>query len=217
MKRTVILSSLIFFNVLSCKKEIKSETSNDLIAKEVTVEASEPTKPLDGTFLIDLEKSVVNWRGTMLLNFGEHYGTVAFNQGELKFENGKLVDGTFTVDMNTIANVDGGYNQGLVDHLKNEDFFDVELFPESKLEFKAFEYVDVNRQRIYADMTIKNVTKSINLYNVEFIPSEQKLLTKFKIDRTEFGINYEAKGFAKYKDGAISDAIELEAEIYLKQ
>ena len=38
---------------------------------------------------------------------------------------------------------------------------------------------------------------------------------KFKIDRTDWNINYASKGISAAKDYAISDAIELEVEVYL--
>ena len=56
----------------------------------------------------------------------------------------------------------------------------------------------------------------IELFNVDFDPGKNKISTKFKFDRTDFGITYSSKGVAQVKDYAISDAIELEVEVYLK-
>jgi len=213
MKRTTIL--LIFMAVCiftSCKNEANTNNENLLVSKEEIPEKS--TANLEGKIAINLEKSVVKWKGSMLFSFGNHFGTVDFKEGSLEFENNEITGGNFVVDMTTIVNTDGDYSEDLVNHLKNEDFFDVEKFPESKLEFVNFEKVDDNRLKIDANLTIKNVTKPVTLYNVDFYPKQQMLSTRFKIDRTEFGITYSSKGVAKVKDYAISDAVELEVEVH---
>ncbi|MDG4715447.1 YceI family protein [Winogradskyella marincola] len=213
MKRTIIL--LIFMAVClftGCKNEANINSESLLVSKEEVPEKS--TANLEGKIAINLEKSVVKWKGSMLFSFGNHFGTVDFKAGSLEFENNEIKDGSFVVDMTTIVNTDGDYSEDLVNHLKNEDFFDVEKFPESKLEFIGFEKVNDNRLKIDANLTVKDVTKPVTLYNVDYFPEERRLSTKFKIDRTEFGINYNSKGFAKVKDYAISDAVELEVEVY---
>ena len=213
MKRTIIL--LIFMTVCiltSCKNEANTNSENLLVSKEEMPEKS--TANLEGKIAINLEKSVVKWKGSMHFSFGNHFGTVDFKEGSLEFENNEIIGGNFVVDMTTIVNTDGDYSEDLVNHLKNEDFFDVEKFQESKLEFVNFEKVDDNRLKIDANLTIKNVTKPVTLYNVDFYPKQQMLSTRFKIDRTEFGITYSSKGVAKVKDYAISDAVELEVEVH---
>ncbi|APY09574.1 hypothetical protein BWZ20_03040 [Winogradskyella sp. J14-2] len=164
---------------------------------------------------INLETSIVNWKGSMLFSFGNHYGTVKFKEGSVEFKNNEITSGNFVVDMNTIVNTDGEYSEDLINHLKNEDFFEVDNYPVSKLEFINFEKVEDNRFKIEANLTIKDITNVITLYNVEVLPNEKKIYTKFKIDRTDFGINYSSKGVAKIKDYAISDAIEFEVELFL--
>ena len=195
-----------------CKNETKTNNENLMVSKEEIPKKS--TANLEGNIAINLEKSVVKWKGSMLFSFGNHFGTVDFKAGSLEFENNEITGGNFVVDMTTIVNTDGDYSEDLVNHLKDEDFFDVEKFPESKLEFTSFEKVDDNRLKIDANLTIKGITRPVTLYNVDYYPKEEKLSTKFKIDRTEFGINYNSKGFAKVKDYAISDAIELEVEVH---
>lgn len=48
-----------------------------------------------------------------------------------------------------------------------------------------------------------------------FDEKASKMSVKFKIDRTDWNINYASKGISSVKDYAISDAIELEVEVYL--
>lgn len=216
MKRTIIFFSLLTICMLyGCKHEAQKVASEVLIAKEDEPMQLITANPvIDGKIAINLDKSTIFWRATMLFSFGEHYGNVNFKEGFVEFDNGKIIGGSFTVDMNSIINTDSDYSQDLIDHLKNEDFFEVNTYPESKLEFTSFEYVDTNRQKIDGNLTIKDITNIIELFNVEYVPNESKIRTKFKIDRTDFGINYNSKGFAKVKNYAISDAIELEVDVY---
>ncbi|MCK7590554.1 YceI family protein [Subsaxibacter sp. CAU 1640] len=217
MRRTVILFVLVSTYIFSsCKNEDKKEVSENLLSNESNAVEVMTVNPLiNGKLVINTQKSSIFWRGTMLFSFGEHYGNVNFKDGFVELDNDKIVGGSFTVDMNTIVNTDGDYSQDLVDHLKNEDFFEVNKYPEATLEFKKFERVDKNRQKIDADLTIKGITKRIELFNVDFDPGQNKISTKFKFDRTDFGITYSSKGVAQVKDYAISDAIELEVEVYL--
>ncbi|WP_426430637.1 YceI family protein [Winogradskyella sp. HB-48] len=214
MKQTVILFALITLCIFnSCKNEPKTNNENLIVVKEETPE--EVHNNFDGLIAINVEKSIVNWKGSMLFSFGEHYGTVNFKEGSLEFKNNEIIGGSFVVDMNTIINTDGEYSEDLVNHLKNEDFFEVYKFWEAKLEFVNFEKIDGGRLKIDANLTIKGITKPMVLYNVDFLPKEKMLYTKFKIDRTDFGINYSSKGVSKFKDYAISDAVELEVELFL--
>ncbi|WP_083677143.1 YceI family protein [Winogradskyella sp. J14-2] len=214
MKRTIILLAFILACALnSCKNTSEPDNDNLLLANEEKPEVVEAN--LNENTEINLETSIVNWKGSMLFSFGNHYGTVKFKEGSVEFKNNEITSGNFVVDMNTIVNTDGEYSEDLINHLKNEDFFEVDNYPVSKLEFINFEKVEDNRFKIEANLTIKDITNVITLYNVEVLPNEKKIYTKFKIDRTDFGINYSSKGVAKIKDYAISDAIEFEVELFL--
>ncbi len=166
---------------------------------------------------LDIENSVVNWSGSYTFGFGGHEGTVKIKSGELIKEDGKITGGVFVMDMNTIVNTDGEYSQDLVDHLKNEDFFDVKNHPTAKFEITKVKYHDPNNTkfiddiylRITGDLTIKNITHNI-WYEAEINAENTKLEAKLKIDRTLWEVNFKSKSFgAKLKDGIISDAIEF--------
>jgi polyisoprenoid-binding protein YceI len=218
MKKSVILFSMMVLCVFinSCKED-NNNASSLLVKEDLVIDSSIIETPKDA-IPINLEKSTIKWRGTMLFSFGEHYGTLNFKSGYLLKSNDKLSGGSFVVDMNTIVNTDGDYSPDLVDHLKNEDFFDVAKHPEALLEFTEIEFVDKNRYKIDANLTIKGIKKAIILFNVDFIDNTNELLNekasimsvKFKIDRTDWNINYASKGISAAKDYAISDAIELE-------
>jgi hypothetical protein len=178
MKKSVILFIMLMLYVIvnSCKED-NTNTSSLLVKDEVVSDNPIIDTPKDA-IPINLEASIIKWKGTMLFSFGEHYGTVNFKSGYILKSDDKLSGGSFVVDMNTIVNTDGDYSPDLVDHLKNEDFFDVPKYPEATIEFVSVESNDVDRYKIKADLTIKGIKKPIVLMDVEFIDNSSKLLMR---------------------------------------
>lgn len=164
------------------------------------------------TYQLDITKSTLEWKGTYTFYFGGHDGNVSFTKGELYTTNKNITGGFFEIDMNTITNNDIENPEGkesLVGHLKNEDFFDVKKHPKAKLKMTKVEYYENgNEHKIFADLTIKGITLPIEFR--AFTDEEKKqLTTKFKIDRTRWGVTYNNS----IKNEALSDAIEFEATL----
>ena len=74
--------------------------------------------------------SKVKWTGEKAI--GTHWGYLQFSSGELVFDEGKLIDGNFIVDMNSLQIKDTD-NKKLLKHIKSDDFFDIEKYPTAKL------------------------------------------------------------------------------------
>lgn len=167
---------------------------------------------------IDTTESVVKWTGSNLFKYNKHYGTVKFKSGNIIKSRDVILGGGFVVDMNSIMNTDGKYNEMLVEHLKNKDFFDVEKHPVAKLQMFYVQDKRVNVVDVKANLTIKGLTHEINFETeVETVDGKLVLTSKFIIDRTRWGIKYESKGmFGSVKDGIISDAIEFEVVVVAK-
>lgn len=162
---------------------------------------------------INVQKSTIKWIGEYTFYFGGHDGFINFKEGYFIKTKDVITGGEFIIDMNSITNTDiekQEGKEGLVDHLKNEDFFDVKKYPLGKLVITKVEYADKTNARIEANLTVKGITKSIN-FRAEFNYDEKELKTRFKIDRKRWNVNYESK----FKDVAISDAIGFEVLIKL--
>lgn len=168
---------------------------------------------------IDTAKSHIKWSGDYAFYFGGHEGTIDFKEGYfIKNSDGTISGGSFIIDMNTIKSTDMDEEDariGLDDHLKNEDFFDVPKFPTAKLEITSVKYHDNTHMIVFADLTIKDITLPIN-FQAEVNYEKKEMTTRFKIDRTLWGITYNSKEVeGKLKDGLISDAIGFEVSIKL--
>ncbi|MGJ8665947.1 MAG: YceI family protein [Patiriisocius sp.] len=162
------------------------------------------------TYTLNTGKSIINWKGYYMFKIAEHIGEVKFKSGQLISQSGNITGGSFVIDMNTIDNEDNRERgHGPVRHLKDTDFFNVPKYPEAALKITKVEYFrDDNSHKFYADLTIKGITKPI--YFIAFVDDVTKQIkTKFKIDRTVWGINYNNN----LKDDSISDAIEFDVHL----
>lgn len=162
---------------------------------------------------IDTTKSQIKWSCDYVFYFNGHHGTIDFKEGFFIKEGDVITGGEFIIDMNSIICLDiddQEANESLVNHIKDPDFFNVLKFPKSKLVITSVTYHDKTSMEISANLEIKETTLPIK-FQAEVNYSLKQMTTKFKIDRTRWGINYNGD----IKDGAISDAIGFEVQLNL--
>ena len=136
---------------------------------------------------IDTKKSQIEWSCDYVFYFNGHYGTISFEEGHFIKTDDKITGGEFIIDMNSIVCLDiddEESNKGLVDHLKDPDFFNVTHFPKAKLTITNVHYHDSNSMEISANMEIKDAVQPIK-FQAEVDFEAKELRTKFKIDRTQ--------------------------------
>lgn len=176
---------------------------------------SDPPPGPDGTYEIDLQQSKVEWTGRNLLN--KHYGTIAINSGELRFRAGELVGGTVTLDPSQLHcnDLEGEMHDLLIQHLLSHDFFDIECFPEMRVEISG-----ASQDEIEAELTIKSQTHPIRFpiasgLTAEGLPAAQATLA---IDRTRWGVLYGSKKlFHRLAGHLVNDQIEIDLRIVTKK
>lgn len=157
---------------------------------------------------INVEQSKITWVGKKIT--GQHDGTINFSSGTLVFEGKKLKGGSFEVDMTSITVKDlesGKGKEKLEGHLKAEDFFGVDKFATSNLEFKTIASKGSDIYTITADLTIKEKTLPVTF---DITLGEGTARTAFKVNRTKYGIQYGSGSFFdNLGDKAINDDFEL--------
>ena len=165
---------------------------------------------------IDTLESSIKWTGFYALKLDKHFGTVKFKKGNWVMHEGMITGGEFLMDMETITNTDGKYNEMLVDHLKNEDFFETSVYPLSKLKINRIDYSLHPKFNIEAELTIKGITQPIEFtgeFNV--IKGQTVFTSKISINRTRWNIKYGSGSFYdNLGDDVISDTIEFDVIIY---
>lgn len=161
---------------------------------------------------INPAKSEIKWSCDYSFYFNGHYGFVKFKQGYFEKTKDKITGGSFIIDLHTLeaTDMEADGNEGLTKHLKDPDFFEVDKFPTATLVIKKTTYHSATTFEAEADMTIKGITKPVK-FKAELDFEKKTMKTRFKIDRTRWGINYNST----LKDSAISDAIGFEVTISL--
>lgn len=156
-------------------------------------------------------KSVLKWNGKKVT--GEHSGKINLKEGSFSVANNKVSAGKFVIDMASITNDDleGEWNQKLVGHLKSDDFFGVETYPEAILVLKESTKLVNNKATLKGDLTIKGITNPINF---EATQSGNSFKATITVDRSLYNVRYgSGKFFDNLGDKTIYDDFTLEVEI----
>jgi len=157
--------------------------------------------------------STVIWTGSKPT--GSHTGNVSIKSGYLTFDHGRLVGGNFTIDMTSITCTDiekESKNKYFVEHLKDEDFFDVTEFPEANLNIKKVKRLNAQEYEMSGEMTIKGITNDLTFTSeVKLTGNSYVAIAKIIIDRTKYGVEYKsANVFKNLGDKFIYDEIEFD-------
>ena len=160
--------------------------------------------------------STVIWTGSKPT--GSHTGNVTLKDGYLSFDHGQLIGGEFTIDMTSITCTDiesEKKNKYLVDHLKDEDFFDVNQFPEAKLTVNRVKNIEGSQFEMKGNMTIKGITNPVTFNaDIKINRNSYTAIAKIIIDRTKWGVEYKSGNiFKDLGDKIIYD--DMEFDIFL--
>lgn len=173
------------------------------------------TAPEGTAYQVDVATSKVQWTGTKMT--GAHTGVISITSGSLVADAGKLVGGSFVLDMNTISTTDleGEWKEKLDGHLKNEDFFDVAKFPQATFDITTVEAgATADAVKVSGNLTIKGISKNIafDAKVVALTDAEVQLTADFNIERADWGVNYTGK-----EDDLISKEINFKVSLTAKK
>jgi len=168
-------------------------------------------------YKVNTETSKINCKG--FKPTGSHYGTIHLSNGNFIVNDNKIIGGEFTIKMNSILDLDmpadNEYNAKLVGHLKSEDFFDVEKYPNGGFQIKGTEKKG-EKTLIKGELTLKGITHPVSfLANVKIDNGQLAFKSEtFKVDRSKWNIRYKSKSFFDdLKDKFIEDDMEISIEV----
>lgn len=168
-----------------------------------------------GTYALDAAHTTIGFvaRHAMVTkvrgNFNEFEGTLTVGENITDSAAATATVKTASVDTNN-ADRDA--------HVKNEDFFDVEKFPEMTFTATKFDVNEAGEGTVTGDLTIKGTTKSVD-FKVEdtgvaedpFGNTRLGFEAKTSINRTDFGIDFNAP--LKTGGVLVSEEIKIELEV----
>ncbi|MDZ7934573.1 MAG: YceI family protein [Emticicia sp.] len=157
-------------------------------------------------FKADLNKSKFSWTGYAAVGDYAPTGTIQLSAGSLNFDGRNISKGIFEFDMKSIAHE----NKDLMDHLKNEDFFDVKKYPKA-----TFILEKVMNDKAIGLLKIKGIQKRISFpILIKKSEKEIQIQANFSVNRTDFGIKYNSTNFfSNLGDYAIKDNFEFRLDL----
>ncbi|MBB5036978.1 YceI family protein [Prosthecobacter dejongeii] len=187
--------------------------------------SQEPLEPLTfpaGHFRLDLTESRVEWLGRNLLN--KHSGHLPIQSGYLDIQNETITGGEIVFAMNEITCDDlagNPYHDVLIAHLRSDDFFDTELFPEARLTLQRASHIPgsaagTQNLEVKAALTLKGVTHSIQFSAAAGLDAEGRYVAQaaLSIDRTRWGVLYgSGRFFSRLAGHLVNDLIEIQVRV----
>jgi polyisoprenoid-binding protein YceI len=174
--------------------------------------------PTDGSHRIDIQKSRVEWVGRNLLS--RHFGTLKLRSGEIEVRDARIDCGKFTVDMDSIENVDiedSTMRKLLIAHLKSDDFFDVQRFPTAEFQLsKIITLEDAKpgnpNSEVCGTLTLRGMSNDI-AFPAIIAPTPDGLLAvdaHLDVDRTRWNVRYASgKLYEKIGKHLVNDEISI--------
>jgi polyisoprenoid-binding protein YceI len=192
-------------NNLNMKKIMFSLTA---IAASISLLSFAPkAKNADAvTFTVTAQKSKVDFTGSKKSDY--HTGYFPIKSGAVQVNGGKLVGGSFVIDIAGLKVTDERGGEKLQGHLSSADFFDITKFGEASFTISSVEYTKADRATIKGDLNLKGIKAPITFSAVIRNADDKGFFAEafMPFDRTLFGINYGV--------GMIDSEVQLAIHIY---
>lgn len=172
------------------------------------------------SFKVDAKESKLGWVGKKVV--GQHNGELLLKSGELTFEGDALKGGEFTIDMTSIKVLDltdPKYNSDLTGHLKSDDFFSADKFPEAKFKLTKVKKLADGTWEAKGPMTIKGISNEITVpLKVDVKDGVLVATGKTVLDRTKWNVKFRSgKFFQDLGDKLIYDNFDIEVSLKAKK
>ena len=167
------------------------------------------------TLWVDKDSSDVQWIGRKVT--GEHNGHIQVAGGFIVKNKGKLESGEILMNMQSIIVDDienPKWNQKLVTHLKDDDFFNSEKYPTAKFVFNKFKGKGADTH-VSGEMTIRDKSVPMNLILNVVVDTDSSYATgSINIDRSLFDVKYGSGSFFEgLGDKMIMDEFSLNFKV----
>ncbi|MDH7447957.1 YceI family protein [Aquimarina sp. 2201CG14-23] len=166
-------------------------------------------------YKLDKKNSTLFWTGKAAFSSYSLKGSITLQQGTISITKSTISSLHLIIDMKSIDHE----NNDLKNHLKNEDFFEVETYPEAAFSTKNATQINNTNAILNGVLTIKGKTNSENI-PVTLEQTESGLILKFNytINRTKYSVNHNSPSiFKRMKENAIADEFILQGTIVFTQ
>lgn len=183
-----------------------------------------PAAPvINGFYRVNAADSLIRWTGRNLFN--HHSGTVRLRSGEISAAAGTLKAARFEIDMSSIACedlTDQEWNQMLIRHLQDADFFLTSLHPTALFVVDTAETISGATEGtpnfiLKGSLTLRGITKPLEFPAVIATADGSRVTgqAQIEIDRTDFGSIYGSSRFFRFLGKhVVNDHIQLHLKIH---
>jgi len=157
-------------------------------------------------FTVTAQKSRVDFTGSKKSDY--HTGYFPIKSGSVQVNNGKLVGGSFVIDVAGLKVTDERGGERLQGHLSSADFFDIAKFTEASFTINTVDYTKADRATIKGDLNLKGIKAPVTFTAVIRNADDKGFFAEafMPFDRTLFGINYGI--------GMVDSEVQLAIHIY---
>ncbi len=218
MKLSHLLFGFVVLIFTSCNSESSTGNSDTSTTDKTKTNVAEPLGDLgipDGKYSLTKDKPRINWTAKKISGSG-HSGIIPASRGKFKVEEGVITKGLVSFDMNgfEVTDIDGDSKENFDSHMKSDDFFDVDKFPEAILSFDSSSINEDGTKTLSCTLDMHGIAVD---YDIQFKLKEQQLKQggigynisgEFFMDRTKHDIKYGSGSFFdNLGDKAIKDDV----------
>ena len=158
-------------------------------------------------------QSLIRWYGEELTG-KTHFGNLSFKEGQIELQDGLIIGGNFVVNMTSLSveDLSGGSKARLEGHLRSDDFFSVDKYPEATLKISQKAKVEGDVQKLYGELTIKGIKHAVDF---SIILVDKKTATaNLTFDRSKYNVRFRSGSFFEnLGDKLILDDIRMEVSL----
>ena len=165
------------------------------------------------TLTANKTQSLIRWYGEELTG-KTHFGNLSFKEGQIELQDGLIIGGNFVVNMTSLSveDLSGGAKARLEGHLRSDDFFSVDKYPEATLKITQKAKVEGDVQKLYGELTIKGIKHAVDF---SIILVDKKTATaNLTFDRSKYNVRFRSGSFFEnLGDKLILDDIRMEVSL----
>ncbi len=167
---------------------------------------SKDNKSANVTYTVNAKNSKVDFTGSKKKDY--HTGYFPIKSGAIQVDGGKLVGGSFVIDIAGLKVTDERGGEKLQGHLSSGDFFDASKFGEATFSITSVKYTAGDKATITGNLSLKGVNAPVSFTaSIRNADDKEFFAEAFlPFDRTAFGINYGI--------GMVDSEVQLAIHIY---
>ena len=169
-------------------------------------EKQEVAEKSGDVYQADVQSSEVNWKATHKGGLAPRWGKLSINSGELTVADGEVNAGDFVIDMKSLKVDESSVTEAdkkaadLENHLKNEDFFDVDKHPTATFVITQVAELDASSVKdpiaganrlVSGNLTLLDSTLNIS-FPAKIDVQNEKIAVEatFTVNRVDWGLKF---------------------------